>query len=313
MIMKKISFKFLSVLFLGGVFFFAPLKSFALTISPPILDLQSLPGESITASIVLENEIQTSLDLNGSVEAFVPGAKNNEKEFFPSDQGLASWIEISENKVQLSPGESRKILLKINVPKEISGGSYYAAIFWSTAPPAGITSGAAVSSRLGALVFLRVEGSIVENIELQNFGAQKKLNTTFPIIFETKVKNNGNVYLAPKGEIVIETWTGRKIATLPWNSAGLRVLPQGEKIMETKWGEHALWDEIKYGLFGFYRVSVHISYGVPVKELGDITSFWFVPAPSLVILIAAAVLVVLAVRYGLKKYNKWIIKKYIGR
>lgn len=313
MIMKRISLKSLSALFFWGILFLVPLRSFALTISPPILDLRGLPGETLLAEITLENETQAPLELSGTVEAFVPGAKKSEREFFSSDEGLASWIALSDTKAQLLPGENKKISLKIDIPKEISGGSYYAAVFWSIAPPEGVASGAAVSSRLGALIFLRVEGEIVENIEIQNFGPQKRFNISFPIVFETKIRNNGNVYLAPKGEIVIETWTGRKIATLPWNSSGGRVLPQGDRIIETKWGEHDLWNEIKYGLFGFYRVSIHISYGAPIKEAGDITSFWFVPAPGLAILIIILVLAVIGVRYGLRKYNKWIIKKYIGR
>lgn len=291
---------------------FLPWKIYALTLSPPIFDLKALPGEVITASLVLENETDAALNLFGEVEAFNSAAKEGEAEFYPSREGLPSWIELSEKEISLAPKESKRIVLKISVPKEAAGGSYYAAAFWGAAPSGDASSGAAVASRLGALIFLRVNGAIAEELELLDFRAVKKINTSLPAIFETKIKNNGNVYLAPKGEIVIKTWTGKNVATIPWNEAGARVLPGTTRTIEAKFGNPNFWEEIKYGIFGFYRASVLVSYGSPTKELGDFASFWILPFPNLIIVTAALILFILAIRFGIRRYNRWVIKKHFG-
>lgn len=301
------------ITFFGGLFLFIPSVVSALTISPPIFDLKALPGEIIIASLVLENETNSSLTLRGSVEAFAPNAKGNEAEFYPSNEGLPTWVKLSEQEVSLAPGENKKIVLKIFVPGGTAGGSYYAAVFWAIAPPSDVTTGAAVASKLGALVFLRVEGVVRENLELPNFVTAKKINTSLPVIFEAKVKNTGNVYLAPKGEIVIKNWIGKEVAVLPWNEVGSRVLPGIERTIEAKWGEHKILEEIKYGLWGFYTASIHISYGLEIKETGDVVSFWILPIKSLGIFLSAIILAILIIRFVVARYNQWIIKKHLGR
>lgn len=311
MIMRKLFFK-LILIFFTSLILFAPRTIFALTISPPIFDLKATPGETITGSLVLENETNSPLTLRGSVEAFAPNAKGNEAEFYPSDEGLPFWIELSEKEIFLAPGEKKKIILRISVPSGTAGGSYYAAVFWGTAPPGGVATGAAIASRLGALVFLRVEGAVRENLELSNFGTAKKINTSLPVVFEAKVKNTGNVYLAPKGEIIVKSWIGREVAALPWNEAGLRVLPGMERTIEAKWSEHQILKEIKYGLFGFYTASIHISYGLEIKETGDIVSFWVLPIKSLGIFLGAIILAILIIRLVVRRYNQWIIRHHLG-
>lgn len=301
------------ITFFGGLFLFIPSVVSALTISPPIFDLKAAPGETLTASLVLENETNSSLTLRGSVEAFAPLAKGNEAEFYPSNEGLPTWIKLSEQEVSLAPRENKKIVLKIFVPGETAGGSYYAAVFWGVAPPSDVTTGAAVASRLGALVFLRVEGAVKENLELPNFVTAKKINTSLPVIFAVKVKNTGNVYLAPKGEIVIKNWIGKEVAVLPWNEVGSRVLPGMERTIEAKWGEHKILEEIKYGFWGFYTASIHISYGLEIKETGDVVSFWILPIKSLGIFLGVIILAILIIYFVVRGYNQWIIKKHFGR
>ena len=102
----------------------------------------------------LENETGEALNLYGSTEAFNPTAKKGDLEFYPSAEGLPAWIELSEKALNLAPGESKKVSLKISVPAEVAGGSYYAAVFWGTSPPENVSSGAAVGARLGCLIFL---------------------------------------------------------------------------------------------------------------------------------------------------------------
>lgn len=290
---------------------FLPAKISALTISPPIFDLRAKPGETLQASLSLENETNSPLNLYGLVEAFNPTAKGGDLEFYPSEEGLSSWVALSENSLSLAPGESKKIFFTINVPAGTAGGSHYAAIFWGTSPPGAAPGGVAVASRLGALIFLNVEGTVIQDLEISNFKTTKKINLSLPIIFETSVKNKGNVYLAPKGEIIIKTWTGKQVAALPWNEAGLRALPGTERIISTPWGKRNILEELTLGIFGFYRASIHLSYGAPVKEAGDLVSFWILPLGGLGIFLLAVILGVLIISFAVRRYNKWIIRKHL--
>jgi len=297
--------------FIFCLILFLPWKTSALTLSPPILDLTASPGEIVTSSIVLENETNLSLSISGYVEAFAPDAHSGEAEFFPSNEGLVSWIELGEREFVLAPGEVKKVFFKINIPKDIRPGSYYAAVFWGTPPPLGVSSGARVASRLGALIFLRINGYVSENLELKDFGV-KKIYTALPAIFSVRVKNSGDVHLIPKGEILIKTLTGKQVAVIPWNESNFRVLPGGERVIEAKWGRGNFFEEVKVGGTGYYRASIHISYGSPIKETGDFISFWVLPIKSLGIAISTLILLAFFARACLKTYNKWIIRRHLG-
>ncbi len=284
----------------------------ALTLSPPILDLSAAPGEVITPIVSLENETNSEIFLRGETEAFSPSANPGQAEFYKTEEGLPSWIKFEETEFVLASGENKKILLNITVPNDARPGSYYAAVFWSTGNPDKTVSGANITSRLGVLIFLRVEGTVTEKLELENFGT-KKIFSSLPITLEAQVKNIGNVHLIPKGEIVIKTWTGKQVAAIPWNESSLRVLPGVERKIVTVWGNHKFFEELKFGIFGFYTASLHISYGSPIKEVGDIASFWILPWRSFSIALLALCLAVLAMRYGIGAYNRWIVKKHMRR
>ncbi len=294
-----------------GAYWINPAR--ALTLSPPIFDLRAVPGETLRASLNLENETNTALNLYGSVETFNPTAKKGEMEFYSSVEGLPSWVTLSEDSLMLAPGESKKISFNINIPAGVAGGSYYAAIFWGVSPPDEVSQGAAIGSRLGALIFLNVEGTVIQDLEIINFKTAKNINIFLPIVFEIFVKNKGNIYLTPKGEIIIKTWTGKQVAALPWNEVGSRVLPETERAIQMRWGEDNILEELKLGILGFYRASIRISYGIPVKEVGDITSFWILPLPSLGIFLAVIILTVLILRFAVQRYNRWIVGKYLRK
>lgn len=295
------------------LFIFSSQNVVAITLSPPIIDTSAMPGETITPQVSVSNEGTQPITLNGSVEAFRASERPGVAEFFPSDNGLPTWINLEEKEILLKPGESKKIMLTIRVPLNTEPGSYYAAIFWSTTSGPNPGSGAAVMSRLGTLIFLRVQGNTTEKLEILSFSPVKNIFWSWPAAFSASVKNTGNVHLVPRGELIIRSWSGKQIAILPWNESGLRVLPGSERKMEQIWREKNLWEELKAGIWLRYSATLHLSYGAPIKETGDFVSFWFFPWQSFGIAILSLLLLFFGIKFAIRKYNRWVIKKHLGK
>lgn len=295
------------------LFFVLPSAVKAITLSPPILDLNAAPGETITSAVILENEGLETIVLKSEIEAFAPSSRPGEPEFYTSKEGLVSWIRVGEELVSLPKGASKKIMLTISPPEDAKPGSYYAALFWRQGGNDVQDSGAAVSSRVGTLIFLRVEGTVIEKLEIESFYSPKKIFSNPPVVLETKVKNSGDVHLVPKGEIIIRSFSGRQVAVLPWNEAGVRLLPGTERIISSNWNPDSLREFITKGLWLRYTATARYSYGSPVKEISDFAVFWFLPWKKILIILAIAVLVIVFARWAVKKYNKWLIRKHLGR
>lgn len=315
MIMKFSSLKNLSPIIFGAIFLFifSGQLAAAITLSPPIIDTSAMPGEIITPQVSVSNDSSLPITLSGSVEAFRASSRPGVAEFFPSDTGLPTWINLEEKEILLKPGEGKKIMLTIRVPENVEPGSYYAAVFWSTKSGANHGSGASVTSKLGTLIFLRVAGDATEKLEILSFSPMKNIFWSLPAAFGANVKNTGNVHLIPRGELVIRSFFGKQVAILPWNESGLRVLPGSERKIEQLWGEKNLWEELKAGIWLRYTATLHLSYGAPIKETGDFVSFWFFSWQSLGIAILSLLALFFGIKFAIKKYNRWIIKKHLGR
>jgi hypothetical protein len=95
-----------------------------------------------------------------------------------------------------------------------------------------------VKSENAILVLLNADnGTAKPHLEVTGFTASKKLYEYLPASFSVTVRNNGNVYLPPYGDIFISRSSSFKssIATLPVNSYIGNVLPGTTRIYTNQW------------------------------------------------------------------------------
>ena len=313
--------KFLTIIFavvflLGGV-----INVSAIGISPVIYDDIAIdPGEMI----IKEMEVMNNTDLPDTyyfyAKNFVPDGEEGNMTFRDrSDNvGLASWIVPEIDKMEFKAWEVKKIKFAINVPDNAEPGGHYAAFFTAKQPyDQTQASGVGLGSEVGLLLLVRVNGEVVENSNVKEFGVVKEKSAfnRLPQTFFSRIENNGSVHFKPTGTIKITNLFGRKAAEIPANPIGGNVLPHSIRRLESTWVKDSkavvgktfmseLTNEWNNFAIGRYKAELNMLWSTQQPALTATTTFWVFPWH--VMLVALLLLIVLIII--LKLYNKLVLK-----
>ncbi|OGY42316.1 MAG: hypothetical protein A2Y82_04990 [Candidatus Buchananbacteria bacterium RBG_13_36_9] len=301
-----------------------PLASSAITVSPPIIELEAAKGDVINQSIKVRNESANSETYYLSAERFVAGGEAGAPVFTGEDIDLATWIKFPYENVTIPGGQTIEIPFSIIVPNYAGPGGHYAAIFLSTAPPEAATTGGsnvAIASRIGTLVLVKIAGEVKEIAEISEFGTTAKTFDSLPVAFNIRVKNDGNVHLKPMGTISIKNMWGSVAGQVAVNETGGNVLPDQIRKFEASWvknpnavGANTFWGKYRQQkenyAFGKYEADLGLAYGTAGKILSAKTSFWVIPWNVIMVNLALVVIIVVIIYFAVKKYNVWLVKKY---
>ena len=318
-----------------------PFGAAALTVSPVKIEISGDPGQTLRDEITLFNEQDTAKTFFSSSENFEARGETGDPYFVASTTGLATWITTKES-VTLKPGERKTIPFSILVPKNAEPGGHFAAIFWSTTPLQKQEGGqVAIGAKLGILVLLRVSGELKEGGGLLEFKAERgRVLTSLPITFIYRFSNDGNDRIKPEGEIKIKNILGFTSAVLDANKGEGNVLPTsirkfnalwhsgGQRIADlTKKEELALLESVaeerkkEKGFFeaagaqwsnfafGVYNAQLALTFGQDNKTTKASFRFLVIPWQLLSIVIIILAVAGFFGRIGLKRYNRWVIKK----
>jgi hypothetical protein len=285
--MKKYLFLFL---FLGLGLFSLAGRAGATTISPLVLEASVNPGASEKLNLILTNETTEELFLSGSLEPFKPKGDQGAVELVDQESAgqALSWVHLGVESLALKPGEKAIVPVEINVPRTASVGGYYLAAIWSTiADPAKKDSQVKITSRVGSLILLKVNGAVKEGLKVVNFslGNNRSWYSGLPVDFNLKMENNGNVHEKPSGFLEIKDIFGRITDSVPFNQDQKNILPQSERIFVASWGDNhkvgfwaSLVNEVKNFKIGKYSARIDLEYGdnqttVSSPEI----HFWIIP------------------------------------
>lgn len=333
--MKKIKFCGLTMaLAVVAVFGFSyDDQAFALTISPPKIEINSAPGDVVNQVIKLHNEEERDNIFFAEVQNFKARGELGEPGFIQSEEkdglSLADWIEISTEPITLSAGERIEIPFKITIPENADPGGHYAGVLFSTTPPGKEIGDASIgiSGKLGSLILLRVAGEVQESGILLEFDTEggTRLFSSKPIQFYARFSNQGNVHLKPKGEIKIKgifdiTSTPDSLAV---NEIEGNVLPNSVRRFETVWGkaDNKITEENKKSFFaelknewrnfalGKYQADLTLSYGSEGQQVKKSLEFWVFPWRIITCLAIGLFILIIILKFGIKKYNRWVIEK----
>ncbi len=248
-----------------------------LTISPPLSDINVIPGQSIEKTIRLSNPTGQLIEVYPEVMNFKAGGQTGEPSFYEETGStekfsLAKWITFNSARVALAPEQIVEFSYKITVPENAEPGGHYGAIFFSSQPNTSTEEKSQVSlgSMIGSLILGRVPGEIVEKGTIETFLSDKKLYTSGSINLETLVKNSGNIHFNPKGNISVKDFGGKEVANLKFNEQGGNVLPDSSRKFTTNWNPGSL-------LIGKYTARVDFTYGNDNRKLSADLFFWVIP------------------------------------
>ena len=300
-----------------------PLASQAVTVSPPIIELDAAKSDVISQSIKVRNEGAAAVTYYLSAEKFVAGGEAGQPSFTGEDVDLATWIKFPFQSISVPAGATVEVPFSIVVPNYAGPGGHYAAIFLSTAPPEAANTGSQVSiaSRIGTLVLVRIAGEIKESAQVAEFSTTMKTFKSLPVDFTVRVKNDGNVYLKPMGTIVIKNMWGSVAGKVAVNEAGGNVLQDQIRKFDAAWvknpnavGATSFWGKYRQEkenyAFGSYTADLSLAYGTAGKTLMASTSFLVIPWTVIIVNLAIIIIIVVLLYFGIQKYNKWILKKY---
>jgi hypothetical protein len=319
---------FLTLLVILG---FAPRSAHAMTISPPDFNITASPGDSIRDVLHVYNEdpypvtLKPSLlnftfspndEVSGSPEFYAAGEIRNGHE-------LADWIVIEDDKAfTIGSGERVNIPFTITVPKDAQPGGHFGAIHIGTLQESQKEDGPqiGVKASTSALLFVRVNGDTRDELAVNSFFSNSRLYTRLPADFTIRLSNGGTTHLIPVGNIFITNTFGRQVASLEVNGSDKRrVLPGSIRRFEESWMHRRLpksasefVQEWRNFAFGKYTATLVINYGDggAQKLVSSTTSFWVIPWMILAAFATVVLLLSLALRWVMRRYEHAVIERY---
>jgi hypothetical protein len=268
-----------------------------LTIQPVKISELIKSGASKSGQILLTNASSDAVQVDISVEDFVPTSGTETFQFVGRAPGVTSvrdWITIqSPLRFTFKPGESKEIPYTITAPADAEPGSHFGVIFFKATRVADLNAEINVGTQVGTLVFVTIPGTFQQSGTIQNFGSPFFLQGG-PVPFSLRFDNTGTVYFEPKGTIDIYNMFGSQIASVP--IGGYAVLPTGVKDMAFSWNVSGF-------LLGRYKAvaSVYASDGSLLASKD--TSFYVVPIWWIVGFIVILALLYYAIRFVRTKLN----------
>jgi hypothetical protein len=256
------------------------------------------PGETATRSVSIVNRTGAKVEYQIELEDFVGTDDGSASVKFLGDAdspySFKKGIQPEVKTFTLEAGQRARIPVDIVAPENAAPGGYYTSLIVSNkpsdAPQEG--SGTRVVSRVAQLIFVRVNGPVVESGILRDFRLSPPgfFRSGGPFTFEVLFENQGSVHLAPYGVITIYNLFGQVVAQVPVDA--YYAMPKSQRYRQVNWD--------KPGLFGFYRAELELNAGY--KESGDkietrSVSVLVIPWLPLTIVLVAVLLIAGAIVY----------------
>jgi hypothetical protein len=316
--------------------------SLNLVTSPLPISLVTTPGSTVSAQLKIKNGGDQPETLQVGLMKFSAYGDEGQPRLLDRQAGddYFDWVSFSENDFTVNPNEWKTITATINVPPTAAFGYYYAVTFSRKSEE--ISGGPRSTKVIGAtatLILLEVRvPNAVRNIEVLDFSTPRQIYEFLPVNFNIKLKNTGNVHVAPTGNIFIDHWGETKdTAILTVNDLKGSVLPDSNRVFESDWTDGfpvyqqktdgnkvALTDragkpinELKWDFsqvpklrWGKYTANLLLVYDDGTKDVpieGKLT-FWVIPWR----IIGGGTIVLLLVLVGLYSIVKAPIKRIVG-
>lgn len=208
-----------------------------LTISPALVNLVAKPGQTVTTDLRVKNGGAQTEKVHVDLLKFGANGDSGQPQLMergPSDDYF-NWAHFSENNFTVEPNVWMTIRMTVMVPATAGGGYYYAAVFSRQSPTTGSGGQSAIQGGSATLALLDVEApSVKHSTKIASFTASRKFYEFLPATFTVKLRNDGDVHLAPVGSIFIKRGSSR-VDLLGFNTAHGNILPHTNRVFTVAW------------------------------------------------------------------------------
>lgn len=233
----------------------AAAAGFNVITSPLPIKLSVKPGQTTTTELRIKNQNTTAEGIKVGLMKFGATGENGTPTIddLTAKDEYGSWVTFSPSSFLAQPNVWYTIKMTIKVPASAQLG-YYMAVTFSPANVPGAPDATTLKGSAATLVLLDVQsGNTKRELELVSFTSKHMLYEYLPASFSVRVRNKGNIYTSPTGNIFIER-SGKPIDTIDVNAIGGSVLPQTNRTFVVPWNN------------GFPRFVDRIVDGKPVPD-----------------------------------------------
>ena len=296
--------------------------AYALTISPARIEINGDPGATVGGEFTLINEQPTPQTYYASYENFTAQGETGAPAFSPEKVGLDSWLSVIPTQITIAPGQAVKVPYAITIPKEADPGGYFAAIFWSSSPPANGNNQVSIGAKVGLLILLRVNGPITESAGITQLDKNGHgfFYTTLPVTFRYKFRNNGGDRVQPSGTMTIRDTLFLPAAHLDANATVGNILPGSVRQFTVEWIKqpatgpiNGFFNAVQYEwqnfAVGLYSAHLNLLYGSNNLHATKTTWFFVFPWQLMICIILGLIIVIGGGRRFIRGYNRRIITR----
>ena len=287
--------------------------SLNLTVSPPILEMNVQPGQSVDESLDVTNAAKTAVTLYPLARDFEASADETSsspqilEQAVPNSSTIVSpWIKFSSDTLSIPAGRTASLKYSISVPADASPGGHYGGVFVSTQQPTSTTSSnVGIETRVGSLLMLTVSGqtkvaaNAVEFLTQDSKGHTTALFQSMPIQFKATIQDTGNVHLQPIGNITIKNMFGKQVLQQAFNETGSRILPSSSHSYLEK-----VTDQIGWGRFEAKAILQLKAPDGNVLPMTMTTVFWVLPILPIVIGLIVLIALIIGFKLWLSSHDK---------
>ena len=272
-----------------------------MTVSPPRVEVKLDPGGTSEGVIKIINDSAEPLTFDVLMQDFVVDNNQGVPNILPPDAlsneySASTWIGLDTQQITVPPRTRQELSYYIQVPQDARPGGHYAAVVYSPAVPDGSDegSGATVTSQIGTLFYITVNGPITEKADVTLFDADR-FNEYGPVDVTTQIRNMGDNHIRPRGYITISNMFGKHSYTAPLLERN--IFPGGQGVnYENKFGTRFMFGRYKAELLGSYGSQNNL-------PLTASFYFWVIPWKLIVAIFLLITAVVLGALY-VKKNKK---------
>ncbi len=297
-----------------------------LRISPTRSELSIVPGDSRTITQTVKNVTQNPVTVQPTLNDFESDGVTGEPRLIGdpnevSAYSLREFISLPED-FDLEPDEEQELTIEVAVPESASPGAYFGSVLYRAAPQGSGDGGqVALIASVGSLVLLEVPGEITEKIQINDIsayldGGSGSLFTKKPNEIGVEIENLGNSFSQPFGKVAVKDWRGNEVFIYELNDSTPRgnVLPESTRLfleeffdveVKTVNDEEEITKTSPITWPGRYEIVGNISHGTSGEIFTVSTTFWYIPAWLIIVLL---VLLVVLVGGAIWMYRRYVTK-----